>query len=136
MVGINTAIASEAHSIGFAVTINTVKEVLPLLIVNRTKRGWFGVTARPLAPGEAKRLRYASPHGIVVEGVAEGSPAEASGIRPGDLIVRVGNQEIESFVRLSRLMLRLLPGDEIHVTLFRDGQLVDITSTLIENPAS
>jgi serine protease Do len=136
VVGINTAIASDAQSIGFAVPINTVKEVMPLLIVNRTERGWFGVTARPLAPGEAKRLGHASPRGIVVESVAEGSPAEASGVRPGDLIVRVGGQEIESFVLLSRLMLRLLPGDEIRVTLSRDGQLVEITSTLIENPAS
>ncbi len=68
--------------------------------------------------------------------MAEGSPAEASGIEPGDLIVRVGDREIESLVLLSRHMLRLLPGDEIRVTLFRDGDLIDITSTLIENPAS
>jgi putative serine protease PepD len=68
--------------------------------------------------------------------VAEGSPAQASGVKPGDLIVRVGNREIDSFALLSRHLLRLLPGDEIHVTLSRGGELVDITSTLIENPAS
>jgi S1-C subfamily serine protease len=68
--------------------------------------------------------------------VADGSPAEASGVQAGDLIVRVGDREIDSFVLLSRHLLRLRPGDEIHVTLFRGGDLVDITSTLIENPAS
>jgi serine protease Do len=136
VVGINTALISDAQSIGFAVPINTVKDVMPLLIVNRTERGWFGVTARPLAPGEAKQRGYANPRGIVVESVADGSPAEASGIEPGDLIVRVANREIDSFARLSRHLLRLLPGDEIHVTLLRDGDLIDITSTLIENPAS
>jgi serine protease Do len=136
VVGINTALISDAQSIGFAVPINTVKDVMPLLIVNRTERGWFGVTARPLAPGEAKQRGYANPRGIVVESVADGSPAEASGIEPGDLIVRVGDREIDSFVRLSRHLLRMLPGDQIHVTLLRDGDLIDITSTLIENPAS
>jgi serine protease Do len=136
VVGINTALISDAQSIGFAVPINTVKEVLPLLIVNRTQRGWLGVSARPLAPGEAKQLGYADPRGILVESVAAGSPAEASGIETGDLIVRVGDQEIDSFVRLSRQLLRLLPGDEIHVTLFRRGDLIDITSTLVENPES
>jgi serine protease Do len=136
VVGINTAIASDAQSIGFAVPINTVKEVMPLLIVNRTERGWFGVTARPLAPGEARQLGYANPLGIIVESVARGSPAEASGVQAGDLIVRVGDREIDSFVLLSRHLMRLLPGDEIRVTLLRGGDLVDITSTLIENPAS
>jgi serine protease Do len=136
VVGINTALISDAQSIGFAVPINTVKEVMPLLVVNRTERGWFGVTARPLAPGEAKQHGYANPRGIVVEEVAEGSPAEESGIEPGDLIVRVGDREIESMVLLTRGLLRLLPGDEIRVTLFRGGDLIDITSTLIEKPAS
>jgi len=136
VVGINTAIASDAQSIGFAIPINTVKEVMPLLIVNRTERGWFGVTARPLAPGEATQLGYANPRGIVVESVADGSPAEASGIEAGDLIVRVGGREIDSFVLLLRQLLRFLPGDEIHVTLLRGGDLIDVTSTLIERPAS
>jgi serine protease Do len=136
VVGINTALIANAQAIGFAVPINTVKEVMPLLVVNRSERGWFGLSARPLEPGEAKRRGYPNPRGILVEEVAEGSPAEASGIEPGDLIVRVGDREIESLVLLSRHMLRLLPGDEIRVTLFRDGKLIDITSTLIENPAS
>jgi serine protease Do len=136
VVGVTTAIASDAQSIGFAVPINTVKEVMPLLIVNRTERGWFGVTARPLAPGEAKQRGYPSPYGIVVENVERGSPAAASGIEAGDLIVRVGDREIDSFVLLSRQLLRLLPGDEIRVTLLRGGDLIDITSTLAENPSS
>lgn len=136
VVGINTALISEAQSIGFAVPINTVKEVMPLLIVNRTERGWFGVTARPLAPGEAKERGFPNPRGIVVEEVEEDSPAETSGVEPGDLIVRVDGREIESLARLTRHLLRLLPGDEIRVTLFRDGELIDITSTLIRNPAS
>ncbi len=136
VVGINTALITEAQSIGFAVPINTVKEVMPLLIVNRTERGWLGVSARPLTPGEAKQLGYADPRGILVESVAAGSPAEASGIETGDLIVRVGDQKIDSVVRLTRQLLRLLPGDQIHVTLFRRGELIDVTSTLAENPAS
>ena len=136
VVGITTALASEAQSIGFAVPINTVKQVMPLLIVNRTERGWFGVTARPLAPGEAKQRGYPKPRGILVESVEPGSPAEASGIEAGDLIVRVGDREIDSFVLLSRQLLRLLPGDEIQVTLLRGDDLVEITSTLAENPRS
>lgn len=136
VVGINTAIIADAQSIGFAVPINVVKEVMPLLIVNRTERGWFGVTARPLEPGEAEQRGYPKPHGIVVEDVERGSPADVSGVEKGDLIVRLDDREIDNFVMLSRHLLRLLPGDEIRVTLFRSGELIEVTSTLVENPAS
>ena len=68
--------------------------------------------------------------------MAAGSPAAASGIETGDLIVRVGHQKIDRVVRLTRQLLRLLPGDQILVTLFRRGELIDVTSTLAENPAS
>ena len=56
VVGINTAIVSSAQLIGFAIPINTVKEVMPILVLGKTERGWFGVKAAPLSSKEAFEL--------------------------------------------------------------------------------
>jgi len=53
VVGINTAIASDAQNIGFAIPIDTIKQVIPILISGNAERGWFGASARPAEPGEA-----------------------------------------------------------------------------------
>ena len=52
VVGINTAMISNAQSIGFAIPINTVKKVMPMLVLGKTERGWLGVQAVPLMPNK------------------------------------------------------------------------------------
>jgi len=56
VVGINTAVVSQAHSIGFAIPINTVKKVMPMLVLGKTERGWLGIRAVPLMPNKAFEL--------------------------------------------------------------------------------
>lgn len=136
VVGINTAIASDAQSIGFAIPIDIVKDIMPLLIVGKTDRGWFGAAARPFEPGEAQALGYPNPRGVVIEAVEDDSPAKAAGVLPDDVIVRIDDRDIESFVVFRRQILGLLPGQEIRLTLFRNGALREITSTLAANPGS
>ena len=135
VVGINTAIVSEAQLIGFAVPANTVKEVMPMLVLGQTERGWFGARAVPLGRQEAVELNYASEGALLVEEVERDSPAEKSGLQAKDLIVKLNNQPIENFMVFRRKLLGLAPGNKIHLTILRDGLEQEISSTLVRrNP--
>ena len=134
VVGVNTAIVSNAQSIGFAIPINTVKQVMALLIVGKTERGWFGASARPFEPGEARAVGYPNPSAVVIEDVAADSPAAAAGIRPADVIVAVDGQRVEDFVAFRRQLLARLPGQKLRLLVSRDGELIELESLLVANP--
>jgi len=131
VIGINTAIVSKAQLIGFAVPVNTVKEVMPLLVLSQTERGWFGAKASPLTLEQATDLNYTGKSAMLVEEVEKDSPAEKSGLHPRDIIVKFNGQPMESFLVFRRKLLGLAPGKQIHLTIVRDGQEKEITSTLV-----
>ena len=134
VIGINTAIISEAQLVGFAIPINTVKEVMPLLITGNSKRGWFGASGVPLTAKDAVRLNYPRASGILVKEVVPGSPAEASGLRPDDIIVELNGQTMDDFLLFRRKLLGLTPGRKILLGVYRDGDIIDIEAELIEKP--
>ncbi|MBW1779476.1 MAG: trypsin-like peptidase domain-containing protein [Deltaproteobacteria bacterium] len=130
VVGINTAVVSQAQSIGFAIPINTVKDVMPMLVLGKTERGWFGVRAAPLTGKKASEMGYPDDGGILVLEVDKGSPAQKAGIQPDDIIVKLNGQPLGSFLLFRRKLLSLTPGHDIHLTLFRGGKTREIWSTL------
>ncbi len=130
VVGINTAIVEQAQLIGFAIPINTVKGVMGMLIIGKTQRGWFGANAAPITPEEALELNYPKSEGMVIKGVEKNSPAEQSGLQINDIITQFNKIPITNLTVFRRKLLALMPGQEIHLTLFRDGKTFEITSTL------
>jgi serine protease Do len=135
VVGINTAILSDAQLIGFAVPINTVKEVMPMLVLGQTERGWFGVQATPLTMENAVELNFDGEQGLLVTEVEKGSPAEQSDLKTGDIIVAFEGQPIKNFVVFRRKLLGLAPGKKVTMKVSREGKTMEITSTLIKKPA-
>ncbi len=131
VVGINTAIVSSAQLIGFAIPINTVKEVMPILVLGKAERGWFGVKAAPLSSKEALELGYPDEGGVLVLDVEEESPAEKAGLKPKDIIVELNGQSLKNFLFFRRKLLGLAPGHQIHLTIFRDGKTKAISGTLV-----
>lgn len=134
VVGINTAIIQQAQLIGFAIPINTVKEVMGMLIIGEEERGWFGASATPISSKEAVELELDSSVGLIIKGVEKESPAEASGLREKDIIVELNHKPIDNFVIFRRKLLALAPGQAIHLKVFRDGKTFEVTSTLIRKP--
>jgi S1-C subfamily serine protease len=134
VVGINTAIVSDAQNIGFAIPIDTVKRVMPLLISGRSDRGWFGASARPLEPGEAETLGESNPNAVVIDNVVPDSPAAIAGLLDGDLVRRVEGVEVSNFVAFRRELIGMLPGQRLSMTLERAGAPVEIESTLGVRP--
>jgi serine protease Do len=130
VVGINTAMISKAQSIGFAIPINTVKKVMPMLVLGKTERGWLGVRAVPLMPNKAFELKYPHEGGVLVVAVEKDSPAEKAGMKPDDIIMALNGHPVGRFLMLRRELLSLSPGVQLNLTVFRDGTILEIKSTL------
>jgi serine protease Do len=132
VVGINTAIIEQAQLIGFAIPINTVKDVMGMLITGKTERGWFGAHAAPISPEETLELNYSGSGGMIIKDVEKNSPAEKSGLIKNDIITGLNKEPITNLAIFRRKLFSLTPGQEIHLTLFRDGKTFEITSTLTQ----
>ncbi|APR85204.1 Serine protease precursor MucD/AlgY associated with sigma factor RpoE [Minicystis rosea] len=88
VVGINAAVRANANNIGFAIPINMVKQLLPMLIRDgKIRRSAIGVTVDALNAIEAGRLHRPDRKGAWVKGVLPGGPADRAGVSPDDVIV-------------------------------------------------
>jgi S1-C subfamily serine protease len=134
VVGINTAIATDAQNIGFAIPIDTIKRVIPILVSGNPERGWFGASARPASPGEAAELGHSNPSAVIIDEVIDLSPASQAGVRVDDLVLRVGDQEIPDFIAFRRQLITLRPGNTLELTILRDGDQIEINSMLVTPP--
>ena len=114
LIGINVAVRAGAQGIGFALPIDEVKRVAAeLLSTRRLSSTWHGVVAVEQRRGNRR--------GVVVAEVQPGSPAEASGLHPGDELVRIGDLGVISAVDVERGLLDARPGRPASVTVRRGG---------------
>jgi serine protease Do len=130
VVGINTAINPAGKGIGFAIPIDSAKDVIPqLLAKGHVDRGRLGVEVQPLDDALARALGLDRAHGALVAMVQDNSPAKAAGLREGDLIVAVDRSAIDREQDLPREVARHAPGSHITVHVLRNGkpQTFDVT---------
>jgi S1-C subfamily serine protease len=126
-----------APGLGFAISSNTIREIANDLIKNGSiSRGFIGITYTPVTPRQAASLGLSAPAGINVTGIQRSSPAESAGIRVGDIITKINDQQIDQQNPLNSLMLKLRAGDKARLTLIRDGQTQTVEVTLGRQPAS
>ena len=109
--------------------------MIPILVSGNPERGWFGAAARPAAPGEAAELGHSNPSAVIVDEVLDPSPASKAGVRADDLILRVGGQEIPDFIAFQHQLISLRPGNTLELTILRDGEQIEINSTLVTPPS-
>jgi S1-C subfamily serine protease len=89
----------------------------------------FGLTLQNVTPEIARRLRLENRRGAVVTEIEQGSPAARSGMQPGDVIVRVGRQPVESATEAQRELARIPSGGTAFLRVLRGGQETFITVT-------
>ncbi len=155
VIGINSAIYSttgQFAGVGFAIPSNTIGKVAPSLITAGSfQHPWLGVAGRDMTPGIAERLGLEEPRGFLVMEVVAGSPAEAAGIRGGvedatiegvptrlggDVIVSVDNKTVRKIDDiLVYLQREKAVGDELQLTILRDGQEMNVTAVLGARPS-
>lgn len=131
VIGINTLIRARANGIGFAIPIDTLKDVLPQLRdKGHVERGKLGLAFQPVTPNLAKALGLSSPKGALVSDVAPGGSADRAGIKQGDVIVSVNGTAIVHADELPRNVARNVPKSNIKVALVRNGKPMDVTASL------
>lgn len=128
VVGMNTAVLQQSQGIGFAIPINTIKAMIPLLLTGKTERGWLGFAAVPMGWQNARGRGLAKAGAPVVQSVEAGGPAERAGLLPGDHIVDLNGQAIPGIVELRRVSLGLLAGDEVVFGVLRGGDRYELRS--------
>jgi serine protease Do len=130
MVGINTAISTVSggyQGISFAIPSGIVQQVSrELLNHGRVRRGWLGFIAREKKTASGKIT------GIVVDSVIKGSPAEAAGLKRGDLIREMDSTSMTSLSGLIRVVSSKAVGAPLFIRISRDGVLKDYTLILRE----
>jgi serine protease Do len=136
LVGINSAILSRSggnQGIGFAVPSNLVRWVADSIIKNgRVQRGLLGVSIQDLTPELAQALKINRSGGALVADVTPGGPAEAAGIKNGDVIVKYGDKPIETANQLKLRVAETPPGTTVPVEIDRNGETRDLTVTIKE----
>jgi serine protease Do len=137
VIGINTMIFTNGRAegnigIGFAVPINTVRDLLPQLREGKVIRGRIGLqmTAVPREGYEDFGLK--SRAGAVVSSVAPGGPAEKAGVKPGDVIVEYNGKDIANTTELQRLVAATKPGTTVPVKVVRNGKEQTLRTTVEE----
>jgi len=123
LIGINTAMMAEAQSIGFAIPVKRVRQILSdLLSPEKSKGVWFGAQVTM----QGGRLTVAA--------VQKGSPAERAGLRVGDEIAQMDSEPMRDSVDFESRLLRKAVGQDVSLTLQRGGRTVQATVALTAVP--
>lgn len=140
VVGINTAVAGNAQNIGFAIPINLAKNAIESVQkTGKISRPMLGIRYLPITkeiaqlrdlPVEAGALIVAGSAGQ--PGVIPGGPADKAGLKEGDIITKLNNEEITETRSLARLLQQYKIGDQVKITFLRDKTEQTVTVTLGE----
>jgi serine protease Do len=133
VVGMNTAILSDRMQagnlgIGFAVPINSVRELLPQLRQGKVVRGKIGVSlTRQVQTDVLESLGAKDGRGALVNSLEQSGPADRAGIKPGDIILKYNGQPVRSNDDLVDRVVRTAPGTSVPVDLLRNGKPVSVS---------
>ncbi|MGI5853458.1 MAG: S1C family serine protease [Bacillota bacterium] len=135
VIGINTAIIQSAQGIGFAVPINTAKEVLDILITKgHVPRSWLGVTLVELNKQLATQLNVLPGRGVVIYEVYSNSPAQKAGMQAGDIILTIDGKEINTPSEAQNAIREKEPGTRCRFEIMRNGKRIEKQIQLTEMP--
>lgn len=135
VVAINTAVNVEAQGIGFAIPINTAKDVLNQLISQgKVVRPYVGIYLRDLSAELADYLGAPSTKGALIAEIMSGSPASNAGLRKGDIILAINGTEIEDSSDLTDRIGKMKVGQKVELKTLRERKPINITVTLEEKP--
>jgi serine protease Do len=137
VIGINSAIYTDSArganiGIGFAVPINTVRDILPQLEKGKVVRGRIGVTVADLQRDELPEFGLKERKGALVSEVIANSPAAKAGLEPGDLIIEFNGKPIPNRQALISMVMASRPGGTVPIKVLRDKAEKSLSVTVEE----
>jgi serine protease Do len=133
VVGINSAIINPgvASNVGFAIPINLARQMSEQIRRSgKVARGFLGVGGEDFTPERATDLKVPFTPGALVNVVGRGTPAEAAGLRPNDVIVEFAGRPIEDYRHLPAAVAMLRPGEKARLIYLRQGKKQEATVTV------
>ncbi|NAW33750.1 Do family serine endopeptidase [Halomonas alimentaria] len=138
VVGINSQILTRSGGymgLSFAIPIDVAMDVADQLrddgFVNR---GWLGVRIQPVSKDLAESFGMEQAEGALIADLDPRGPAAKGGLQAGDVILKVNGEEVDHSTTLPRLVGEVTPGEEVELSVLRDGEKQPITLTVGEWP--
>ncbi len=123
LIGINTAIYAKAQGIGFAIPIDKAKKIIADLIqYGEVIQAWVGIIVQDLDERLADYLRVPRKKGVMVKAVEPRSPAQEAGLKEGDIILSIGNKNIDSVGDYWSVQKTYAAGDTLSAKVWTDGK--------------
>ena len=139
VIGINSQIYSQSGGnigIGFAIPATEAKPIIDTLMKGGSvQRGYLGVSIQPVTDDVAAALGVPKNQGEIIGRVEPGGPGARAGLRPGDVVTRVGGQTVTPDATLSYLVANTRPGTAVKLDVIRDGRPQTITATVATRPS-
>ncbi|MDY0743026.1 trypsin-like peptidase domain-containing protein [Paucibacter sp. R3-3] len=134
LIGINTAILSRtggSNGVGFAIPITTARQVMEALLRDgQVERGWIGVQTRELTPEFAEAFKLPVSEGVLVSGVLAGAPAAKAGVKPGDVLTKIGSRAVMTPADLLSAVAALNPQSDAVVSIQRGAEQLQLHLTV------
>jgi len=134
VIGVNVATTEGAQNIGFAIPINSVKQIVDEFVQKGfVSRPYLGIKYRFITKDVA--ILNEVPQGAYIQDIAEGGPAQRAEVKIGDIIARINGQTIDAENKVADIVSKANIGASLTLTVWRSGKQSDINVTLGESPA-
>jgi S1-C subfamily serine protease len=135
VIGVNTAIIGGAQGLGFAIPINTAREIAQELIANgRVEHPYIGIQMRSLSPAVREVFNAEAPNsrkisaetGVLILGIQQNSPAARAGLRSGDVILSLAGQSVEAAETIQKIVQATDIGEPLTMVIDRQGRRLEV----------
>jgi len=138
LLGINSAIYTRSggsQGIGFAIPSSLAAQVMHEIIEHgMVTRGWVGIGVEDLTPELIESLKLPKITGALITEVVNGGPADRANIKPGDILVAVGDHPVADYSSTLNLIAALKPGTTTTLKVVRDGKELDLRIGISKRP--
>jgi len=135
IIGINTAIVPYAQGIGFAIPINTAKNVMDqLLSKGKVSRPFIGIYMQDVNVQLAQYLGLPMTEGAIIVDVVPGSPAHSARLQKKDVVTEIGGKPVKTSEDVRKYLHSVKIGDAVPLTVWREGKTGRITIKVVEAP--
>lgn len=141
VIGINTAIIQYAQGMGFAISINSVRDVLSEMMTRKTAaesndapRPWLGIWYQQLDENLAGYLELPDANGILITDVYKDSPADKAKLQKGDVVREINRKSVTPNMSLADEIGKMKVGDTVLLWVWRDGQRIYVSVKLAAYP--
>lgn len=135
VIGVNSAIDARAQGIGFAIPIDEVKKIIPMLEKDgQLKRGYIGVMLGDLDPRYAKMFGMEPGEGVVITNTEKNGPAAKAGMKPYDVITEINGKKIKTTQEMLDSISNTDIGTIAKIKVLRDGKKIDLNVAVIARP--